>query len=134
MEPIEKNRIKLCGAANNALKWMQRQTGLTPNILCRIGFCLSLQSAVIPNHKEYQIFGDKNVREFNRPTLFGQENFLYMALLRQWIHNLETNGSPLTHSFNEFHELTEAHLNRGALLLNKQMKQGLLSLQELLNR
>ena len=130
---MEKNRIKVCGIANKALMRMKGQTGLTPNILCRIGFCLSLQSSVIPHVNEYQVPGDQDTREFNRHTLFGNDNVVYMALLRQWICNLEENGSKFEHFTNEFSELTEAHLNRGALLLAKRMNEGLLSLRELVN-
>lgn len=130
---VEKNRIKVCGIANKALIRMKGQTGLTPNILCRIGFCLSLQSLVIPDINEYKVPGDIDIREFNRHTLFGNDNAFYMALLRQWICNLEENGSRFEHTTNEFGELTEAHLNRGALLLAKRMNEGLLSLRELVN-
>ena len=128
---MEKNRIKVCGTVNKALMRMKGQSGLTPNILCRIGFCLSLQSSVIPHVNEYQVPGDQDIREFNRHTLFGNDNVVYMALLRQWIYNLEKKGTRFEHSTNEFNGLTEAHLNRGALLLSKRMNEGLLSLRDL---
>lgn len=116
---MEKHKIRVCGEANQALITMKGKTGLTPNILARIGFCLSLKNQTIPKKNEYNY--TENVREFNRHTLFGDNNFIYMALLRQWLEKND-NKAPKT----DLNDLTEAHINRGILLLKKSVSSGLL--------
>jgi DNA sulfur modification protein DndE len=130
---MEKNRIMVCGKTNQALKRMKGMTGLTPNILCRMGFCLSLQSPAVPDINEYRIPNDQDVREFNRYTLFGKDNFLYMALLKQWTENGK-QGELELRSLNSMDDLTEAHLNRGSLLLLKKLNKGVLSFAALFNQ
>lgn len=57
------------------------RTGLTPNLLCRIGFCLSLADPAIPDPA---MFPEED-REFNRYKLLGEYDPLF-ALLRQRCH------------------------------------------------
>jgi DNA sulfur modification protein DndE len=110
---MEKNKIKICGAANKALMKMSGSTGLTPNILARIGFCLSLRQPTSPEPGQYKEEGDTNFREFNRYTLFGNNSFIYMALLKQKTSHEVINKN------SDIDELILAHLNRGAILLSK---------------
>jgi DNA sulfur modification protein DndE len=110
---MEKNRIRICGSANRALIKMSGGTGLTANILARIGFCLSLNQPTPPDPEQYKIGGEKDFREFNRITLFGNNSFIYVALLKQ--KSIDTNNKQNI----SIDDLLVAHLNRGALLLAK---------------
>src|SRR5215510_13354374 len=90
------------------LRNLKARTGLTPNLLCRLGFCLSLAEPGIP---DAQLYADGHEREFNRYTLTGQWDAFFFALLRERMHqdslDLETD---LESQF-------KAHLSRGVTLL-----------------
>src|SRR5258708_38611086 len=75
-------RLRLTKDASNRLRFLAGKTSLTPNLLCRIGFCLSLGEPTIPNPDEYT---DED-REFNRYTLLGEYDTLFVALLKQRCH------------------------------------------------
>jgi DNA sulfur modification protein DndE len=110
---MQLNKIRVCEEADNKLRQLKGRTGLTPNLLCRIGFCLSLREPTIPNPSAYH---NESQREFNRYTLTGQWDTLFIALLKQRLHqdglNIENN---LEAQF-------KAHLNRGVLLLFQRAK------------
>lgn len=93
---------------NGQLRIMAR-LGIRPNLICRIGFCLSLREPDVPDPKLYE---DGQVREFNRPTLFGQYDPLFVCLLKQYLasrgHDPEQDLEP------HF----RAHISRGVRLLS----------------
>ena len=73
------NRIRISKSATVRLSMLKGRTGLTPNILCRIGFCLSLGESTVPNPENY----DEEGQEFNRYTLTGEwDKFLLPYLKR----------------------------------------------------
>ena len=72
-------RLRLSKDASNRLRFLAGRTGLTPNLLCRIGFCLSLAEPFIPNPDAYP----EEEREFNRYTLLGEYDALFIALLKE---------------------------------------------------
>jgi DNA sulfur modification protein DndE len=109
---MQLNKIKLTKESSDRLKQLKIRTGLTPNILTRIGFCLSLADPTIPNPEDYP----EEDREFNRYTLLGDWDPIYIALLRQRIK--EDN---LGDSANEI-DVLRAHLNRGVIALGRQVK------------
>lgn len=86
------------------------KTGLTPNLLCRLGFCLSLAEPGVPNPKEFP----EEEREFNRYTLLGEYDSLFIALLRER-HQADSADYTLEDAF-------RAHMNRGVLLLQRRLK------------
>ncbi len=100
------NKIKLTKDASERLKQLKARTGLTPNILSRIGFCLSLNEPAIPNPELYP----EEDREFNRYTLLGEWDDLYIALLKQ---RLDADGLSAKDSADYF----RAHMNRGIVSL-----------------
>lgn len=104
-------KIKLTKDASNRLRFLAGKTGLTPNLLCRIGFCLSLSEARIPNPEDFP----EEDREFNRYTLLGEYDPLFIALLKQ---RCEEDGV----SLDQLPELFRAHLNRGVVLLQNRVK------------
>jgi len=99
------NRITIGNKATNRLQMLQADTGMTPNYLCRIGFCYSLNEPRPPNPEEY----DNDGQTFNRYTLLGEHDALYMALLKERL--IQENKDPETDLYDEF----VAHLNRGVI-------------------
>lgn len=109
---MQLNKIKLTKDASDRLKQLKARTGLTPNILSRIGFCLSLNDPSIPDPDDYP----EEDREFNRYTLLGEWDALYVAMLRQRM--LNEGASDETVEVDYF----RAHINRGVISLSKQVK------------
>jgi DNA sulfur modification protein DndE len=103
---VRLNKLKLSKDASDRLKHLKAKTGLAPNILSRIGFCLSLADPAIPNPGSYE----EDDREFNRYTLLGEWDAMFVALLRQ---RLAKDG--LKES--EVEEQFRAHVNRGVIAL-----------------
>jgi len=104
-------KIRLTKDASNRLRFLAGRTGLTPNLLCRMGFCLSLEEAKVPNPSEFA----EEEREFNRYTLLGEYDALYIALLRQRLHQDGLETEDLEGYF-------RAHLNRGIALLQQRVR------------
>jgi DNA sulfur modification protein DndE len=104
-------KLRLTKDASNRLRFLAGKTGLTPNLLCRIGFCLSLGEPTVPNPDEYT---DED-REFNRYTLLGEYDALFIALLRQRSHDEGIDSRDLVDHF-------RAHMNRGVTLLQQRVK------------
>ena len=102
------NKVKIGNDATHKLRLLKGRTGLTANILCRIGFCLSLNAPGIPDGNQYQDDG----MEFNRYTLTGQWDTLFVALLKEKC--LEDGLDLKEDLFEQF----RAHLNRGIFLLS----------------
>ncbi len=107
-------RIRFCEEADTWLRQLKARTTLTPNLLCRIGFCLSLAEPTIPDPDRYP---EDSQREINRYTLTGQYDALFLALLRERNakDGLPTEGRA-------FEEQFRAHMNRGVLLLAVRVK------------
>ena len=59
MPELSIQRIPFTVDADSQLRMLKARTGLTPNILCRLGFCLSLEEPGIPtdisNNEKYEI-------------------------------------------------------------------------------
>jgi DNA sulfur modification protein DndE len=104
-------KIVLSSEASERLKQLKAKTGLTPNVLSRIGFCLSLAEPSVPDAMLYP----EEDREFNRYTLLGEWDDLYVALLRQ---RLLQDGLPTDQLEDHF----RAHLHRGVIALSKLAK------------
>jgi DNA sulfur modification protein DndE len=110
---MQMNRIRVSEEVDQRLRSLKGKTGLTPNLLCRFGFCLSLNDPSIPNPKDY---AESSVREFNRYTLTGQWDNLFIALLKERCY---IDGLPLPECLEE---QFRAHINRGVLLLFQRVK------------
>lgn len=108
------NRVRFCEEADQRLRMLKGRTSLTPNLLCRIGFCLSLADLSVPDPNKYS---EDSQREINRYTLTGQFDPFFFALLRERCikDNLPVEGKV-------FEEQFRAHMNRGVLLLFQQVK------------
>jgi DNA sulfur modification protein DndE len=102
---IEFNRIQIGTDATNRLRMVKGTTGLTPNYLCRIGLCYSLNEPRPPTPEEY----DNDGQTFNRYTLLGEHDALYMALLKERL--IQEGKDPEEDLYDEF----VTHLNRGVI-------------------
>jgi DNA sulfur modification protein DndE len=113
-------KLRLTKEASNRLTFVAGKTGLTPNLLCRIGFCLSLGEPPVPNPGDYP----EEAREFNRYTLLGEYDSLFVALLKQRCRHDGVDLARLPEYF-------RAHMNRGATLLQQRVR-GIADIAELL--
>ena len=104
-------KLRLTKEASNRLRFLAGKTGLTPNLLCRMGFCLSLGEPAIPNPDGYP----EEEREFNRYTLLGEYDALFVALLRERCCQDGVDLSRLADFF-------RAHMNRGIVLLQGRVR------------
>lgn len=107
-------RLRFCDEADQRLKHLKARTGLSANLLCRVGFSLSLAEPNIPDPARYP---EDSPREIERGTLTGRYDPLFAALLRQRClrDGLPTQGDPFIAQF-------RAHMNRGVLLLYQRVK------------
>lgn len=108
------NRLRISEEVAHRLSILKARTGLTPNILCRIGFCLSLNDPTSPDPKDYP---DDTEKEINRHTLTGQWDPLFVALIKERCHR---DGESLDDE--KLADHFRAHVNRGVLLLYKQIR------------
>jgi DNA sulfur modification protein DndE len=80
------SRFRISQRATESLKALKGRTGVTPNILCRIAFVLSLRDGSRGGDQDFELNGS----EFNTPTLFGEYALVYECLMRQVHGSLET--------------------------------------------
>lgn len=106
MEKLELQRVPFTRDADNKLRFLKAKMRITPNVICRIGFCLSLALDTIPP----AILEDDKSRDISRYTLFGKYDVAYEALLAQWKYEVGTAIS--------MDELCIRHMNRGALMVS----------------
>lgn len=109
---MQLTRIRVCKEVDQRLRYLKSKTGLNPNILCRFGFCLSLREPGIPQLDDYP---DSSDREFNRYTLTGQWDSLFIALLKERCYKDRISDEKLEDQF-------RAHINRGVILLGQRVK------------
>ncbi len=107
------NRIYVGKEVDLRLRNLKARTGLTPNLLCRLGFCLSLAEPGIPDP---QLYTDGQAREFNRYTLTGQWDLFFFSLLRERL--IRDGLDPEADLESQF----KAHLSRGVLMLYQRVK------------
>jgi DNA sulfur modification protein DndE len=105
------SKVRLTKDASNRLRFLAGKTGLTPNLLCRVGLCLSLEEPKSPDPSEFP----EEEREFNRYTLLGEYDALFIALLRERLHRDNIGIDNIDGHF-------RAHLNRGIVLLQQRVR------------
>ena len=107
------SRIHTSKDSRNKLNALSSRTGLSPNILCRIGLMLSFAESKLPEVD----LGTRDGSEIHRYTLMGEWDPLIVALLEEWCiaNGIETDNDTLVRYF-------RAHLNRGVRLLYGRVK------------
>jgi len=110
---MKMTRLRVCQEVDARLSQMQSKVQLTPNLLCRIGFCLSLNDPAIPDPAAYP---PDSQREINRYTLTGEWDDYFVALLRERCAYDQLDLEQ------DLEDQFRAHINRGVLMLNLRMK------------
>lgn len=111
MPILKAQRVRFSTEADNRLRMLKARTGLTPNIICRLGLCLSIEEPGEPRSDS----SGPSLREINRYTLLGEYDQLFVALLNTRHPNLGNDGEELGRLFVE-------HLHRGITLLANRLK------------
>lgn len=104
-------KIQLDDASTQLLKTMKGRTGLTHQYLCRLALCLSLAEPAPPDPEAY----DERGIEFNRYTLTGEWDRLFVAYLHEWLELEGVSGHDESAWF-------RAHINRGLTLLQRRVR------------
>jgi DNA sulfur modification protein DndE len=107
------NRIYVGEEVDLRLRNLKARTGLTPNLLCRLGYCLSLADPTPPDPHLYE---DGQVREFNRYTLTGPWDLFFFALLRERLAQEGLDPDK------DLEAQFKAHLCRGVIMLYQRLK------------
>ena len=105
------NKIKVSRSSMAKLTVLKRRTGLNPNLVCRIGLCMSLEEPGLPSLEI-----DEEGSEFNRYTLTGDWDDVFMALLTERLHadGIHTDEEALVY--------LKAHVNRGVSMVYSRLK------------
>ncbi|MDP2450751.1 MAG: DNA sulfur modification protein DndE [Polaromonas sp.] len=72
-------RLHISQSASDKLRILKGRTGLTPNIVCRIAFVLSLNEGPKGGRRKV----DQSGSEFNSATLFGEHTTMFESLFKQ---------------------------------------------------
>ena len=104
-------KLRVSRSSTSKLSVLKRRTGLTPNLICRIALCFSLESSGLP-----ALDFDEEGSEFNRYTLTGDWDLLFVALLIERLHKdgLDISQDGLLY--------LKAHLNRGVSMVHSRVK------------
>lgn len=110
---MKMTRLRVCREVDQRLIHLKARTGINPNLLCRIGFCLSLNDPTVPDPEAYP---PDSEREINRFTLLGEWDDYFVALLRE---RCAYDGLDVEQALDaQF----RAHVNRGVLMLFGRVK------------
>ncbi len=105
-------RIKISEDATKMLATLKTRTGLTPNILCRIGLSYALNKSKVSNLIPIK----ENGQEFVRFVLLGEYEPVYIALVKEKC--VELNLDPE----NDFLKVFKNYLNEGIIALYARVK------------
>ena len=108
---MQLTKLKLTKEASNRVRHLAGRTGLTPNLLCRLGFVMSLAEPRVPDPDVYP----EEDREFNRYTLLGEHDETFVAMLRERCASDGLKDVAIEGYF-------RAHMNRGIDLLSRRIK------------
>lgn len=104
-------RLRTSSQTAEVLKSLQASTRLTPNVLSRLAVSLSLKIKEEPDAE----LKDNSGLEFNRNTLTGEFDYVYKALITQYMQREVSDEEFFPGLFN-------AHLERGITLLENEYK------------
>lgn len=107
MDKLTIQKIPFSKDADSMMRSLKAKTGITPNLLCRAGFCMSLEKGRLTS-RDY--FEGTAAREINRFTLTGGYDSLMTTLLLVW---REEYGSVV----DSLESLFVAHMNRGVQMV-----------------
>jgi len=107
------NKIYISERTDRQLRTLKGRTGLTPNLLIRIGLAFSLEEDGIPDKT---LYGEDQFREFNRYTLTGQWDLYFMALLKERLFEDGLDAEEV------LEDQLKGHIGRGVHLINQRIK------------
>ena len=84
------HRVRISERAASRLRYLKSRTGLTPNILSRFAFLLSVRDM----RRLGRTCADLHGQEFNAPTLFGEHQELYDLILVRYVEVAEDEREP----------------------------------------
>jgi DNA sulfur modification protein DndE len=106
------NKLHISSTTTKYLPFLKMKTGLTPNIVCRMGLCLSIAEPSLPDTK----MDDDKGQEFSRYTLLGEWDPFFISILRERL--IQDNLDPEKDLLVQF----KAHINRGIMILQSRIK------------
>lgn len=115
MPEMTLQRIQFTTDTDNRMRALKGRTGITPNLMGRMGYCLSLEEPGTP------ILIDETAemgREINRYTMLGEYDEAFIALLITWMHKKGYKDF----CAEEVNKLFLAHMNRGIELVSARLK------------
>lgn len=112
MQQLQLKRLRFSKEADTWLRMLKSRTEATPNLLCRLGYCMSLEEPGVPDPKK---FPEDSEREINRYTLLGDNDAVFVSLLRERMKN---DGIPMS----DLDDYFRAHMNRGVVILAGRLK------------
>lgn len=115
MAEMTLQRIPFTIENDNRMRSLKAKTGVTPNLLGRFGFCISLEEPGIPKKINLD---DEMGREINRYTMLGEYDEMFIALLKTWMinHDIDYNNSENMNNY------FVDHMNRGFENIFSRMK------------
>jgi DNA sulfur modification protein DndE len=111
LQSLTLRRVRFSKEADSWLKVMKSRTGITPNLLCRMAICMSLNEPGVPSDAK---FPEDSDREINRYTLLGEFDAAFVGLLRQRLTHDKVDV--------QLDAFFRAHLHRGIMLLATRLK------------
>lgn len=111
MSVMKIQRVRFSKEADNRLRMLKGRTGLTRNLICRLGLCISLDESGEPRSDS----SGPSKFEIDRYTLLGEYDQLFVALLK-------TRHPEVSADSDEIARLFVEHLHRGITLLANRLK------------
>lgn len=109
---MKANKFRVSKDATQKLQTLKARTGLTPNVLSRLGLCLSFADQTPPS----EIQAKEDGMEFNRYTLTGLYDNLYISLLKE---RCVLDGIDIEEDLEKQFLL---HLNRGIFIMHSKIR------------
>ena len=125
MANLTLQRVAFGKDSDNRLRALKARTQITPNLLCRLGFAMSVEETGTP--PLISLEGEEIGREINRSTLMGEFEPVFLALLAQWMHEHDLDPQDEVQVNQSFTD----HMNRGAEMVCSRLK-GISDLHSLL--
>ncbi len=107
---LEFKKIKVSRSSTSKLTVLRRRTGITPNLLCRVALCYSMEKEGFPSFDF-----DEDGKELNRYSLTGKWDNAFRSLLIERLSADEID-------FEKAEAYLKAHLNRGISLIHTRIR------------
>jgi DNA sulfur modification protein DndE len=116
MANLTAQRVPFGRDADNRLRALKGRTQITPNLVCRLGFTLSLEEFGVP--PPFEAEPEEIGRDINRNTLLGEFEPVFLALLAQWMHEHDMDPD----DEEQVNKVFVDHMNRGAEMICARLK------------